>query len=304
LPVDNGPEGKGGFIFMDEMNRANKRVLNSMMQFVQMGRIGDYKLPDKWVVVAAGNRTADVTGAGNVEEFDYALANRFTIVNFVPSVEDWSSWAKSTGKFPSELLTFLEQNPDFFHYLDNEENYIAFPTPRSWTDAALILADRVEDKGSDNWRSIPTDKIYNIFADQIGPVAAGKFKAYLDVMKRFNDQDIKNIYMDPERGPSIKSLGSDVAYGLYELALKEASKSGKPSMEAVHNIVKFFSLQEQLEILTWVYSRLKDEHPDLVTVTQEVIDNPSTPENAMKIKMAQMVQGGIKAKGLAKSQED
>jgi hypothetical protein len=38
LPTDNGPEGKGGFIFMDEMNRANRSsILNAIMQFVQDG---------------------------------------------------------------------------------------------------------------------------------------------------------------------------------------------------------------------------------------------------------------------------
>lgn len=305
LPFDNGKDGKGGFIFMDEMNRANPRVFSSLMQFVQMGRIGDYQLPDKWVIIGAGNRSADVTGSESVIEFGPAIANRFSIVNFVPTVEAWSEWAKSTGKFPSEVLTFIEQNPDFFHYLENEENYIAFPTPRSWTDAVLILADRLDDMGSDNWRSIPTNKIYNIFADQIGPVAAGKFKAYLDVMKRFSESDIKNITTEPDKGPDISKLGSDVAYGLYELALRDAERrnGGKPAIDDILNLVKFYSNQNQLEILTWVYGRLKDEYPDLVSINQSVLDNPEEPENAKKIDMAKMVQGGIKSKGLAKSQE-
>jgi MoxR-like ATPase len=80
LPRNNGANGKGGIIFMDEANRANPIVLRSLMQFVQMGRIGDYNLPTKWVIVAAGNRPAEA----EVAEFDFAFADRFTIVNYVP----------------------------------------------------------------------------------------------------------------------------------------------------------------------------------------------------------------------------
>ena len=132
LPRSNGADGKGGIIFMDEMNRANKTVLNSVMQFVQMGRLGEYVLPDKWILIAAGNRPSEA----DVAEFDFALADRFTIVNLEPKVEDWVEWAKSSGKFQPEFVNFVAQNQELFHYLDDEKGTLKFPTPRSWTDAA------------------------------------------------------------------------------------------------------------------------------------------------------------------------
>jgi MoxR-like ATPase len=58
------------------MNRANKAVLNFIMQFVQKGKVSEYQLPDKWVIVAAGNRPEEAEG---VADFDFALAGRFTI---------------------------------------------------------------------------------------------------------------------------------------------------------------------------------------------------------------------------------
>lgn len=307
LPVNNGKHDKGGILFLDEMNRAKQSVLDTMLKFVQSKKIGDYQLPSKWVIVAAGNRVEDATGSARIAEFDPALADRFTVKNFVPKYEDWARWARTTEKFPEVILNFIETNKDeLFHYIDNEKSAINFPTPRSWTDAVLILSDRLDDLGltSEDWRSIPTEKIYKVFADQIGFTAAGRLKAYLDVMKTFSPTDIKNITEDPEKAPSLKGLKSDVLYGVFELAMKDAEKrnGGKPTLDNLLNAVKYYRINDQIEILSWVYARLGKDYPDLVNITQEVLDNPEDPENALKIKIGEELIKGVKSKGLTKSQ--
>ncbi len=301
LPTDNGPEGKGGFIFMDEMNRANPRVLNAMMQFVQMGRVGGYQLPDKWVIVAAGNRSEDVTGAGSVAEFDFAMADRFNIVNFVPDPEKWAQWAKGKGKFQDEIVDFVERNPELFHYLDNEKNALKFPTPRSWTDGALALQDEIEDTGVSSWKQIPTDTIYKIFADSIGPFAAGKLRSYLDIIKRITEKDLETIITDPDKATPI-SKGpefSSVSYGLLEMVLKKAEEmtNGKPTAENLYNIMKYFDRLKNLEILAWVYGEIKKKYPDFA-VTEETLKIKDTPEGQFIIGAAKLMGVGMKGKGL------
>lgn len=306
LPTDLGSTGKGGFVFLDEMNRANPRVLNSMMQFVQQGRIGDpnrggYQLPEGWVIVAAGNRPEDVTGAGSVAEFDFAMADRFNIVNFVPDPKKWSEWARGTGKIPNEIIDFIERNPDLFHWLDNEKNALKFPTPRSWTDGALSLQDEIIDVGAKDWKDIPTDTIYNIFTDSIGPTAAGKLKAYLDIIKRIPERDLEMIVTAPEKA-TVLAKGpefSSVAYGLYEMALRKAEEmnGGKATTENLFNIMKYFSLLNNLEILSWVYARIKEKYPEFA-VTEDTLKDKETPEGKMKIEAAMLVKGGMKDKGL------
>ena len=81
FPMDNGQYDKGGFILLQDMDRANRQISNSLMQFVQMGRIGNYQLPDKWVIVATGD---------GVEELDSAMSDRFNIVNLVPTMKSWT----------------------------------------------------------------------------------------------------------------------------------------------------------------------------------------------------------------------
>jgi hypothetical protein len=72
IPKFLGDE-KGGFILLNDMDKANRYILNGIMQFVQTGKIGNYQLPDKWVIVATGD-----------SELDFAMADRFNIVNLVP----------------------------------------------------------------------------------------------------------------------------------------------------------------------------------------------------------------------------
>ena len=301
LPTDNGPDGKGGFIFMDEMNRANKKVLNSMMQFVQMGRIGQYQLPDKWVLVAAGNRPEDVSGSGEVAEFDFAMANRFVIVNFVPDPKKWAEWAKSKNIFEPEIVGFVERNPELFHYLDNEKSDLVFPTPRSWTDAAMALKDYMIDTGAKDWRELPTDRIFDIYSDAIGPSAAGKLKAYLDIIKRIPERDLEMIVTDPEKATLIAKGPefSSVAYGLYEMALRKAEEmnNGKATTENLYNIMKYYQMLNNLEILSWIYARIKEKYPEF-SLTEDTVKEKNTPEGKMKIEAAMMVKKGMESKGL------
>jgi MoxR-like ATPase len=299
LPRDNGPQGKGGIIFMDEMNRSNKMVLNSIMQFVQMGRLGEYVLPDKWVIVAAGNRPTEAEG---VAEFDFALADRFTIVNLVPKVQDWADWARVSGKFEPEFVDFVERNEELFHYLDREKATLKFPTPRSWTDAAMVLKDEMIEAGVDTWRDLPAETVYNIYADQIGPSAAGKLKAYLDVIRKVSEKDLEDIIKDPMKAKEI-SKGSDfsnVIYGVYEMALRKAeemSESGEPTTQELYNIMEYFNRYKQLEALAWIYKRITDKYP-VFAVTEDVIKTKDTDDSKLKIEAARMIQKGARDKEL------
>jgi len=298
LPRSNGADGKGGIIFMDEMNRANKTVLNSVMQFVQMGRLGEYVLPDKWILIAAGNRPSEA----DVAEFDFALADRFTIVNLEPKVEDWVEWAKSSGKFQPEFVNFVAQNQELFHYLDDEKGTLKFPTPRSWTDAALILKDEMDDEGVKSWRELPLDKIANIYADQLGPDATGKLVAYLGVLNKFTEADLEEIVKDPSKAKVIPKSGdfSSVMYGLYEMVMRKAEqmeKDGKATTQDLFNMMEYFNRYDNLEILAWMYKRITDEYPEFA-ITEDVIKTKEEPDSKLKIMAGQMIQKGAKDKSL------
>jgi hypothetical protein len=289
LPPDNGKDGKGGIIFMDEMNRANKVVLNSIMQFVQQGRIGEYYLPDKWVIVAAGNRPEEA----EVADFDFALADRFTIKNYVPTVEKWASWAEKNEKILPELVTFLTFNKEYFHHLDTEKKVLNFPTPRSWTDAALILNDEVIDSGSKSWRDIPMEDIQGIFFDQVGPDAASKFIEFLTAVSELTDYDIQMILNDPDNAKIVEKARTkkDILYGLMETVLKNI-ESYDP--KKCYNIVYYFNKYSQLDPLSWLYKAVLSKFPEFKFGGGAA----QTPEEKYKAEAAKMITSQAKNKGL------
>jgi len=303
LPISNGQDDRGGIIFMDEMNRSNTMVLNSTMQFVQHGRLGDYQLPDRWIQVAAGNRAAEAT----VAEFDFALANRFTVINLVPTVPIWSEWARGPGEVPTEVITFIEKNQELFHYLDPEVGAITFPTPRSWTDAAEIIKDEVIEAEVKSWRQLPMEDIFNIFTDQIGANAAGALKAYLEIMLRLSEKDLELMVTDPMKAPKLSKTTdfSSIIYGVSEMAIKKAEElaKGEPTPQMLLGIMKYFERYENPEQLTGIYHRMRVKYPDF-GITQEVIDNEKEPDNAAKIEAAMMIQKGAKGKGLLGDEGD
>jgi len=289
LPTDNGPDNRGGIIFMDEMNRANKAVLNSIMQFVQKGEIGPYKLPDRWVIVAAGNRPEEAEG---VADFDFALADRFTIKNYVPTIEGYASWADKNEKILPELVTFLTFNQDYFHNLDADKKSLNYPTPRSWTDGALILHDEIMDKGVDSWRDISRQDILDIFYDQVGPEAAGKFVAYLDILRKVSDSDMDNMINNPMSAVMVPEAQTtkSVLYGLIEMVMKRVSNY---DTQKLYNIMEYFNRYGELEPLSWLYKDILSKYPQF-----KFSGASSNSEDELKHKAAIFITKGAKDKGL------
>lgn len=272
-------DGRRGVIFMDEMNRANEVVQNSLMNFIQSGRIGMYQMvKTDWIIIAAGNRPEE---APTVRDFDFALADRFKIVNYVPELGidrntyeikgGWAKWAQSKNILP-ELIYFLADKNELFHKLDTDKKVINFPTPRSWADGALILKDWMEDKGVSSWRELPMSDIRNVFFDQVGPEAAGAFVEYLEIVKLLTKEDLRQILDNPESGkmPAEFKKQKRFIYGLGQSLLGMAN--GDP--EKLYNLIVYISRYEQNEILTWILKRIYDRYPDFKRFDKSFSDEP------------------------------
>ncbi len=91
-------DAKPGVLFFDELNAATPLVQASLYQLVLDRRVGEYVLPDGWIIVAAGNREEDRSIAFRMPE---ALANRFVHLEFAASFDDWRLWAFHRGIHPT-----------------------------------------------------------------------------------------------------------------------------------------------------------------------------------------------------------
>ena len=69
-------------------------------------QLGDYELPDGWVVIAASNRPED--GAGVHGRIDTAVTGRFaTHLNVVPDVDEVLEYANANN-WDERLYAFLD----------------------------------------------------------------------------------------------------------------------------------------------------------------------------------------------------
>lgn len=122
------PRDGRGILFLDEINLAPPSVQAAAYQLILDRRVGDYQLPEGWMLVAAGNRIED---RANIYKLPAPLANRFVHVQVAPDLNDWKKWAFENGVHPS-IVAFLNFKPELFCRVPQQIKDDVFPTPRTW----------------------------------------------------------------------------------------------------------------------------------------------------------------------------
>ena len=130
LPTD----GKG-ILFLDELTSAPQMTQAGCYQLVLDRKLGEYVLPEGWVVIAAGNPASE---RGVHFAMPRPLRNRFVHLELEADLSDWCRWAVSAGVRP-EIIAFLRFKPDLLHSADTTSDANAWPTPRSWEMASHVL---------------------------------------------------------------------------------------------------------------------------------------------------------------------
>jgi hypothetical protein len=288
FPRDNGSgrfENKGGIIFMDELNRSNPIVLNTMMQFVQQGRIGsEYTLPNKWCLVAAGNRKDD-DPSGNIAEVGTALTSRFSVVNYVPNYDkttgksegigEWKAWAKRELGIVPELISYLDTFPEELHVNDpNDEKQGSFPSPRSWTEASKILYGKLYLKNHTTWRNAGTDLVRSIFRKEIGIKSTDKFVKYLTFLENYTPRDLQLIIEDPSRA---KDMTIDTQYPIcianYLKNIVDDIVDEEKNHAANMNLIKYFNRMSKIPGCNSIF---------ITKIYEVIIDGDKTLEEEVK----------------------
>lgn len=163
-----------GILFFDEVPaacEANRVAASKLLD--KSRRIGDYVLPERWVVVCAGNGPED---AGVYDNLEGMFFNRCDGMRFEPSDENWISWAVTHNVHPA-IISFIKTYPEYLWNYDPNATYSgAFPSPRAWENSSIELLDFLESKPEGY---IPTEReVYINIAGIVGTEAANKFCSY------------------------------------------------------------------------------------------------------------------------------
>ena len=203
LPADFLPKKGKGLLFLDEMNSAPQSVQAAAYQLVLNRKIGEYKLPDGWSVMAAGNRASD---RSVVHAMPAALANRFVHLDFDINVDDWSHWAME-NELHTDLRAFIRFRPNLLHCFDSASNPRAFPSPRSWA----FVNDIYKDNHS-------ADDEYELIKGTVGEGAAAEFSGFVRQIKDL--PTIDQVLLDPD-GTKVPTSPA----GMYAMATALDSKA-------------------------------------------------------------------------------
>ena len=130
----DGSEGIVNILFLDELSAAPQSVQAAAYQITLDRTVGEHRLPENCIVIAAGNRVTDKSVAYNMPK---ALANRLCHIEIQSDFESWKVWAIKKGIHEkiTGYLTFRKTALDQFEADDS----LAFPTPRSWEMASNVL---------------------------------------------------------------------------------------------------------------------------------------------------------------------
>ena len=161
--MDESPDTVN-ILFLDEISAAPPSVQAAAYQITLDRMIGEHRLPENCIVMAAGNRVTDKSVAYNMPK---ALANRLCHLEIVGDPYAWHDWAVK-ARLHRFVVGYLDYNPVALMKFDPSGTELAFPTPRSWEMVSSILKNISED----------FDISYPLIAGCIGAEAADALRTW------------------------------------------------------------------------------------------------------------------------------
>jgi hypothetical protein len=185
-PAFDNPANKDKLImlFLDELLQALPAVQSVAFQLVLDGKAGEHTLLPNVRVLAASNRETDKAGTNRMLT---PLANRFTHIEMVPTLDPWCDWAWAHNIDP-RLVAFVRFRPDLLTTFDSTKNEKVFASPRTWAYVDRFLKQKLS-----------FDILSAMVHGSVGSGPATEFMAFLDVWEDM--PNIDGILMNPDSAP-------------------------------------------------------------------------------------------------------
>ena len=206
-------------LFLDEISAAPQSVQAAAYQITLDRTVGEHKLPDNCIVIAAGNRTTDKSVAYKMPK---ALANRLMHIQVEGSFEAWKQWAVRNG-INKKVLGFLSFRQNYLMNFDAATEDLAFATPRSWEMVSNILTLVNDD----------VETMYPMISGLVGTGVAVEFSTWAKVFDEL--PNIEDIFS----GKNPKLPGNTDALYALTAAMITYAREHKNDMEAIGNSIAY-----------------------------------------------------------------
>ena len=126
---------KEGILFIDEINCVSETLAPTMLQFLQCKTFGSHKVPEGWIIVAAGNPPEYNK---SVREFDVVTLDRIKKIIIEPDLNVWKEYAYAQNIHPA-IMSYLNIRPQYFCTVETTVDGKRFATPRGWEDLSQLI---------------------------------------------------------------------------------------------------------------------------------------------------------------------
>lgn len=212
-------DGVINILFLDEISAAPQSVQAAAYQITLDRTVGEHKLPENCIVIAAGNRTTDKSVAYKMPK---ALANRLMHIEVEGNFDSWKKWAIGAG-IHSKVTGFLSFRNNYLMEFDSTVDDLAFPTPRSWEMVSNIL----------NGVSDDVDEMYPLISGIVGSGVATEFRTWTKVFQDL--PKIEDIFAG--KNPAIPQ-NTDALYALVA-SMTAYAKNCKDDMKKIENSIRY-----------------------------------------------------------------
>ncbi len=206
-------------LFLDEISAAPQSVQAAAYQITLDRVVGEHKLPENCIVIAAGNRTTDKSVAYKMPK---ALANRFLHIEVEGSFTSWKEWAISSG-INDKVIGFLSFRQNYLMGFDSGSDDLAFPTPRAWEMVSNLLNGIDDD----------VEKMYPLIAGIVGTGVAVEFRTWTKVYEKL--PSIEDIF-DGKMPPMPQN--TDAMYAL-TASMVDYARAHKTDLSRIANSVSY-----------------------------------------------------------------
>ncbi|MGC4018620.1 MAG: AAA family ATPase [Muricomes sp.] len=126
---------KEGILFIDEINCVSETLAPTMLQFLQGKTFGNQRVPEGWIIVAAGNPPEYNK---SVREFDVVTLDRMKKIDIEENFDVWKEYAYKQGIHPA-VISYLELRKENFYRIETTVDGKYFATARGWEDLSQFI---------------------------------------------------------------------------------------------------------------------------------------------------------------------
>ena len=124
-----------GILFLDEINCVSETLAPMMLQFLQCKTFGNQKLPEGWLIVAAGNPPEYNK---SVRDFDVVTLDRVKRIDVEEDFAVWKEYARARG-LHGAVISYLDIRKENFYRIETTVDGLQFATARGWEDLSEMI---------------------------------------------------------------------------------------------------------------------------------------------------------------------